>query len=471
MNFLCRLAIFLPLLGMSFQLNAQTKSINCPKNIIIMISDGCGYNQILATDYFIKGKAESQPYEKFPVKMAMSSFPASLSDKGPLINPATGYLPDSAWSGFSYLEKGWTDSSPAATTMASGVKTYNGSIGMDVNHKPLFNATQLAERLGKAAGVVTTVPFSHATPAGFVAHNISRNNYVEIAREMLFDSKLEVIMGCGNPDFDNNGRPFTGAGNYQYVGGENVWKGLKQGMTTFQDKSDSGNGTVQDIDGDGNPDPWTLIEDKDHIIALEKGKVPKRVLGIPQVNGTLQQERTGKEDTTAFSVPFTSNLPMLKDLALAALNILKQDSDGFFLMIEGGAVDWADHSLQKGRMIEEENDFNMAVEAVIQWIESHGGWAENLLIVTADHESGYLTGPLPNNNSPLKNPIINHGKGKMPDMKFNSTDHTNQLVPFFAKGASSHLFYTLASGYDPVRGKYIDNTDIMKVILQVWPEK
>ncbi len=120
-------------------------------------------------------------------------------------------------------------------------------------------------------------------------------------------------------------------------------------------------------------------------------------------------------------------------------------------------------------MIEEEVEFNEAVQAVIAWVESNGGWKSNLLVVTGDHESGYLTGPLENDNSGLTNPIVNKGKGLVPGMKFNSTGHSNQLIPFFAKGTGSSLFSDYALKVDPVRGKYIDNTQVAGVFFQLWP--
>ena len=98
--------------------------------------------------------------------------------------------------------------------MASGVKTYNNAIGMSVDHDTLENLVQWAKALGKSAGVVTTVEFSHATPAGFVAHNAVRTNYAQIAFEMLLDSRCDVIMGCGNPQFDDNGLPVKGKWKY-----------------------------------------------------------------------------------------------------------------------------------------------------------------------------------------------------------------------------------------------------------------
>ncbi|CAM3082316.1 hypothetical protein CGOTT_02530 [Corynebacterium gottingense] len=91
-------------------------------------------------------------------------------------------------------------------------------------------------------------------------------------------------------------------------------------------------------------------------------------------------------------------------------------------------------------------------------------WEETLLIVTADHETGYLTGA---NDVPGFSPLAGESQAA-PEHKYNSGDHTNQLVPFFFKGAGSEDILAAAEGEDPVRGKYIDNTTIAKLTKENW---
>ena len=147
-------------------------------------------------------------------------------------------------------------------------------------------------------------------------------------------------------------------------------------------------------------------------------------------------------------------------MSKAALNVLDNNDNGFFLMIEGGAIDWAGHANQSGRLI----DFNKAVESVVNWVEKNSSWDETLLIVTGDHETGYLTGP---NTNPDWTSIICNGKGNMPTMQWNTGNHTNSIIPFFAKGAGSRLFRERANKIDIMRGDYIDNTDIANVIKEL----
>jgi alkaline phosphatase len=153
----------------------------------------------------------------------------------------------------------------------------------------------------------------------------------------------------------------------------------------------------------------------------------------------------------------------------AALNVLDEDPDGFFLMVEGGAVDWASHNNQSGRMIEEQADFNKAVETVINWIKKNSNWGETLLIVTADHETGYLTGPDSGDTptGPVWNDLVNNGRKVLPGFEWHSGSHTNSLVPFYAKGRGARLFKKATAGDDPVRGTYVDNTSVANVIFQL----
>jgi alkaline phosphatase len=163
------------------------------------------------------------------------------------------------------------------------------------------------------------------------------------------------------------------------------------------------------------------------------------------------------------------SIPTLEEMTLAAINVLDENKNGFFLMSEGGAVDWVAHSNILSRTIEEQIDFNLAVEAACSWVEQNSSWDETLIIVTADHETGYLLGPNSNldntsNNFEKWKPIIGNGKGNMPKVEWFSNNHTNSLVPFYAKGNGSQLFLDNIIGKDPVYGEYIDNTAIGNII-------
>jgi len=417
------------------------------KNVILMISDGWGFSHLEVVSYFEYGREARQIFDRFPFQCAMTTFMAY--DEGDSCRDH-GYDPALAWSDFDYVKACATDSAAAATAMSTGVKTYSGAIGVDLEGFPLPHALEFAEALGKATGVVTSVPLSHATPAAFVAHNESRENYAQIASEMIRESAVDVILGAGHPWYDNDGHPLAAPNTFKYVGGEATWNDLVAGVAGG------------DADGDGVPDPWVLVQSRDEFQALGSGSTPARILGVPQVFETLQQRRSGNAHAAPFVVPPVTTVPTLAEMTRAALNILDDDPDGLFLVVEGGAVDWASHAHQSGRMIEEAIDFERAVDEVVEWVRRHGGWGDTLLVITGDHETGYLTGP---GSDPGWMPILNHGAGNLPGMEWHSDSHTNSLIAVSAKGDAARKIRHLADESDPVRGPYLDNTEIATILF------
>ena len=459
------------------------------QNVFIMISDGASFGAWDMGSLVQTGTATGASYFGADFsKYLMTTYPLTTS------NTPTGghentvsYDPAKAWdstvnsasrggyanafNAMDYLKQNYTDSAAAATAMATGVKTYNNAINWD--NDPAGTGTaipsmpELAKQNGMAVGTISSVQWSHATPAGFSnANNISRNEYLSIANQMLDEDVMDVIMGAGNPWYDNDGQA-TATANYGYVGGEATWNALTSethagGWSLAQTKEE-----FEDLaDGDG----------------LYKGAaLPDRLVGVPQVATTLQQSRSGYDPT---DVPFedapNANIPDLATMTNAAINLLDAKSlatgdNGFFLQIEGGAVDWAAHANQTGRIVEEQVDFNKAVDAVIAWIEGNGGWEENLLVITTDHGNSMPMGADATSvfmdRIALDDLLDTNG----PTVEWFSNNHTNELVPVFVRGAGSEIFESLVDGSDPYfanyyadwaaagfDGRYIDNTDIAK---------
>lgn len=417
-----------------------------PRNIIVMIADGCGFNHLRAASLWQSGAELFPAWDDLPVRLAVSTF----AEGG-------GYDPAAYWaSGPDGMPV--TDSAAAITALTTGHKTRNGRLATTADGTPLTTLVDAMERGGRSTGVVTSVPFAHATPAGCAVNAPKRSAYPDISSYMLTRSPLDVIMGAGHPLHDQQGRTTTDV-DYRYVGGEDTWQGLLAGTAGG------------DADGDGWPDPWTLVQDAEAFAALTTGQAPTRVIGVARVRETLNQQRTGSPLAAPFIEPPLPGLPTLQDMALGAINVLDADPDGFFLMIEGGAVDWAAHDNQPGRLIEEIVGFAGAVAAVRAWIDAHGGWTENLLIITADHETGYLSGPAPTDGPDpacrARQPLLARGRGQMPEMRFNGNDHTNSLVPLFAAGLGSKSLVDRAKGQDPVRGAYLDNTDLGELLQEL----
>ncbi len=424
-----------------------------PKNVIIMISDGAGYNHILASDYYQYGQKGKQIYESFPIKLAMSTY--SLD--------AGGYDSSLAWNDSLYIDEKWTDSAASATALSTGIKTKNGYLGVDENKKEILHFSEYIQAKGKRTGTVTTVVACHGTPAGFTIHSPFRKNYPDIFRSMIMESKLSVIMGAGL-DEDTN---LPDHKKYYYVGKKEFWQQIESGNTAFDlDKDWQVDKTIADIDGDNLPDAWQVIRDRKEFTSITKENAPKRLLGIFKSRANAQYDREGDKHAEPFEVAFRKGIPTLSEMSKAAINVLDNDN-GFWLLIEGGAVDKASHANWKGRTIEEQIDFNKAVEFVVDWVETNSSWDETLLIVTADHETGHISGKASREEEVVAD-IKPSQAGLMPDFYFLSSEHTNSLVPLFVKGKGADIFTELAVNTDPVRGKYLDSTDIAKSLFKIF---
>ena len=331
----------------------------------------------------------------------------------------------------------------------------------------------------------------------------------------MIDGSLDVVMGAGHPKFDDDAKPR-----------EAKWDWLTEDQYTGLQKDGSGR---------------TFVEDSNGIDAIARGEnVPERLFGLAPVAETLQFNRSSlaaaePRNTNNGRVdgqPITGDAPLpgeakkndvvsLENMTKAALNVLSQDEDGFFTMIEGGAIDWAGHGNATVGNLEEMDDFNKSVEAVTDWVEKNSSWEETLLIVTADHETGYLNGAVnsstdeeaagegtpsegatddstSDDSATEENPAapaafgvpaaaapspseadkadtkqwapMTGEKGALPVDSWNSPEHTNHLVPFFTQGAGADSVGNYVKGTDPVRGDYIDNTDVANISFDLMKE-
>jgi alkaline phosphatase len=175
--------------------------------------------------------------------------------------------------------------------------------------------------------------------------------------------------------------------------------------------------------------------------------------------------RRGTPDAPPGTAPEIEDVPTLAEMTESALNVLDHASDqGLFLMVEGGAIDWASHDNALGRAIEEQLAFNEAVETVVDWVNRESSWRETLVVVTADHETGYLTGP---GSDPAWRPMTGE-RGELPAAAWGTGGHTNSLVPVYAKGAGATRLRHYAGHRDPVRGAYLENIHIAEAVFDHW---
>ena len=425
-----------------------------PKNVIVMIGDGMGYNHVANTNLYETGQSqyitEGEPgnvteqdgepvqvYEEFNhIGLATHSLDTMAAGKE--------YDSEGAWGDFNWAKDTPTDSAAAGTAMATGTKVNNGALNVDPEGNELKTMSELAHETGRAAGVVSSVQYSHATPASYAVANPDRNAYQEIGASMIDAEYMDVVMGAGHPMYNDDGEEQSAA--YDFIS-EESYNAVSQGNTD-----------------------WDYMDSKGEFEALANGETTSdKVFGLAPVATTLQQNRSGdSEGTLPGEVPFNDTVPALDTMSEGALNVLGQDEDGFHLMIEGGAIDWTGHANETTRNIEETQEFNDAVDSVVDWVETNSSWDETLLVVTADHETGYLGGAEDDPNFTE----MTGNAGELPTVGWSSGDHTNHLVPYFFKGAGSDAIMNSAVGTDDVRGDYIDNTTVANLFKdELWAEE
>ncbi|SFB15900.1 alkaline phosphatase [Lentibacillus halodurans] len=298
--------------------DSEKSSLNSPnngkvKNVIVMIGDGMG--PAFTTAYRYMNDDEST------AKMEQTVFDQHY------VGDAVTHPQDP--------EENVTDSAAAATSMAAGIKTYNGAISVDNNREPVKTVLEAAKENGMATGLVATSQINHATPAAFGAHNESRNNYDEIADDFYDEKidgkhKVDVILGGGTDYFDRSDR--------------NLIKAFKN-------------------------DGYNYVTSKDDMQANDN----EQLLGLFAPVGLPK------------AIDREESIPSLKDMTNEALEQLDKEKEGFFLMVEGSQIDWAAHDNDSVSAMSEMEDFAEAFETVIEFAEKD---KHTQVVLTADHSTG-----------------------------------------------------------------------------------
>ncbi|MBN2772705.1 MAG: alkaline phosphatase [Prolixibacteraceae bacterium] len=325
-----------------------------PKNVVLMIGDGMGVAQVFA---------------------------GLTANKGHL------FLDNFRWIGFSKTQSAdnyITDSAAGGTALSSGIKTFNGAIGVDLDTVPVKTILEEAEEKGLATGLVSTSAITHATPASFIAHQASRNYYEAIAADFL-KTDIDVFIG----------------------GGYNHFAKRMDGRNLIDELQEKGYKVLQDIN---------------EIKKVKNGKLAGLVAPI----------HAGRLNLRGDLLPVATN---------TALNILKKDEDGFFLMVEGSQIDWGAHANDTEYIIEDMLDFDRSIGEVLDFASKDG---ETLIVVTADHETGGMA--------------ITGGSMDTGEVvgAFSTKDHSAVMVPVFAFGPGAENFTGI-----------MENTDIFKKIEEL----
>ena len=315
------------------EISSVISNDNKPQNVILMIGDGMSTPQIYS---LMLTSESSTAFEKFPVTGLVKTY--SKSNK-------------------------ITDSAAGGTAIATGHKTNNGMIGMNADSIPVPSILEILHDKGMKTGLIATSYITHATPASFVAKNINRNNYEEIAMDFSNCSKVNLLIGGGRNHFNKRNDSI-----------DLIEKMKSEGWNYYD--------TLINIDT--KSEKILVLSDENHLPVY-----PQRGNFLP--------------DATS--------------LALENL----ENENGFFLMIEGSQIDFACHNNDSTYLVNEMHDFNNTINKVLEYAEEN---PNTLVIITADHETGGLTMIDPNgaytktnfnfstgSHSPLLVPIFAIGPG------------------------------------------------------------
>lgn len=311
-----------------------------PKYVFLFIGDGMSYPQIQCAADYLGSLNDADYYMAQP----------SLIDNQGAVLDGPKYL---NFMGFEANGTAVThdsnsfapDSSSAATAISAGHKTYSGMLNVDLTGEESFEtiAEKVHRQLGMKVGIVSSANLNHATPAAFYAHQESRDNYYEIGKELIA-SGFEY---------------FAGGGLKEITGSDN-----DAPQPSLYDLAEKAGYTV------------TFTNEAATAIAVDSGKV------------ILIDENRADADTMAYEIDRSEDMWALADYVEKGIEVLDNDN-GFFMMCEGGKIDWACHANDAASIIHDVVALSDAVQVAVDFAEKHIG--ETLILVTGDHETGGLT--------------------------------------------------------------------------------
>lgn len=328
------------------------------KNVILLIGDGMGDSEITAARNLVMGAG---------------GFFAGI-DALPLTGQYTHYSLDKKTHKPSYV----TDSAASATAWATGTKSYNGAIGVDVNGQDQTTLLELAKAAGKATGNVSTAELQDATPAALMAHVTSRKCYGpektselcpgnaleqggrgSITEQMLL-TRPDVVLGGGAKSFNEVAK----AGDYK-------------GRTLYEQAQARGYQLVENLDAMNAVRQATQQQPLLGLFA--PGNMPVRWQGPKaSYHGNIDKPVV----TCEVNQDRPASVPTLAQMTTKAIDLLSKNEKGFFLQVEGASIDKQDHAANPCGQIGETVDLDEAVQVALAYAREHG---DTLVVVTADH--------------------------------------------------------------------------------------
>ena len=317
---------------------SQTQTVKAPKYVFLFIGDGMSYPQIQSTSDYLGALKDEDYWQAEP----------SLDDNQGAILDGPQYLNfmnfEAAGSAVTYDSNSFCpDSASTATSISTGHKTYSGTINMDETGTTAYEtiAEQLKAQKNWEIGIISSVNLNHATPAAFYAHQASRNNYYEIGQELIAS------------DFDY----FAGGGLLSPTGKEEDQANL-----------------------------YDLAKEAGYTVAMTHEEA--EAVGADTEKAILVDENLADGDAMAYELDRTEEMWSLADYVEKGIEVLDNDN-GFFMMCEGGKIDWACHANDAASSIHDTMALADAVQVAMDFAQDHAD--ETLILVTGDHETGGLT--------------------------------------------------------------------------------
>lgn len=317
------------------------------RNVILVIGDGMGPAQI--------GLLE-----------AWAEYAESSTFDGPT---AFERLADAGVVGLSRTEPAGAlvvDSACSATQLATGVPAPSEALGVDVDGRAVETVLERAQATGRAVGLVSDTRITHATPSAFATHLPHRSDENAIA-EQLLDARVDVMLSGGQ-------RYFAPASVADDGPVRDAWLAQLDGAYAPTSRRDDERDLVAEA------------RDAGYGVAFDRASLHAAVDAGGPVLGLFAA--SGMSDAIAFDTTLgdpARREPDLAEMALAAIDVLERDADGFFLMVEAGQIDWAGHANDAGWMLHEMVRAERAVDVLLAYAMSRD---DTLLVVTADHETG-----------------------------------------------------------------------------------
>ncbi len=289
----------------------------------------------------------------------------------------------------------YTDSSSSATSMTTGQKIYNNGVNVDPAGTPIKTIAHEAQQAGYLVGVVTSVPISHATPACAYSHNVHRDDYQDLTRDLLGLpsishpksplSGVDVLIGSGfgesrkkDPKKEAQGDNFV-EGNAYLTNADLAAVDLKNGgkyRVALRTAGQSGCECIQ-------AQAACAAANRERLFGYFGG--PNGHLPFRTADGDFNPTVGRKKQAETLTPEDVKENPTLAEMTTAALTVLQKREKGFWLMVEAGDVDWANHDNNIDTSIGAVLSGDLAVKVITDWVDKNSSWDETVLIVTADH--------------------------------------------------------------------------------------